>query len=134
MNEKAEQLKARTAAFAKSIVNLCSKVSVTDASRIITRQLISAATSAAANYRAACRPRSRREFVAKIGVAREEADEAHGWLLMLVQINALTENDAAAAIKEADELTAILNASFHTAKRRLQHEARQRLTKSRITK
>jgi four helix bundle protein len=119
MNEKAEQLKARTAAFAKSVVTLCDKVVVTDASRVITNQLIDAATSAAANYRAACRPRSRREFVAKIGIALEEADEALGWLQMLVALKALTQQDAEWAINEADEITAILNASYHTAKRRL---------------
>jgi four helix bundle protein len=105
MNEKAEQLKARTAAFARTVADLCSKATVTDASRIITCQLIAAATSVAANYRAACRPRSRREFIAKIGVVREEADEAH----------------------------AIFDSSFHTAKRRFQQAAGQRITKSRIT-
>jgi four helix bundle protein len=80
-------------------------------------QLIDAATSVAANYRAACRARSRAEFIAKIGLVREEADEAHGWLCMLVNIGAVKES-AAPHIKEANELTAIFSASYLTARRR----------------
>jgi four helix bundle protein len=117
MNQKAEELKARTAAFARAVIALCEKVPDRPAARRIVAQLLDSATSVAANYRATCRARSRAEFVAKMGVVVEEADESYAWLKMLVDINAVQESDAAALIKEADELTAIFNASQKTPKR-----------------
>jgi four helix bundle protein len=118
MNQKAQALKARTAAFAKSIIDICERIDSSQASRIMTGQLIEAATSVAMNYRAACRARSRAEFVAKIGVVREEADESQGWLELLVETRRIRKEDAEAAISEADELTAIFNSSYMTAKNR----------------
>ncbi len=117
MNTKAEALQERTAAFAVAIIRLCETIRDSMATRTIKSQLIDAATSVAANYRAACRARSRAEFIAKIGLVREEADEAHGWLCMLVNIGAVKES-AAPHIKEANELTAIFSASYLTARRR----------------
>jgi four helix bundle protein len=117
VNQQAEELKRRTAAFAKLVIELCEKVPKTQAGFRISGQLIDAVTSVAANYRAACRARSRREFAAKIGVVVEEADETYGWLALLVQTNLLTREVAQPAIDEADELTAIFSASFKTASR-----------------
>jgi four helix bundle protein len=117
LNTKAEALQERTAAFAVAIIRLCETIRDSMATRTIKSQLIDAATSVAANYRAACRARSRAEFIAKIGLVREEADEAHGWLCMLVNIGAVKES-AAPHIKEANELTAIFSASYLTARRR----------------
>ena len=119
MNSKAEQLKARTAAFARGVIELCDHAANTQAARKITGQLIDAASSVAANYRAACRARSQAEFVAKMAIVREEADESEGWLAMLVDIKALSATDAEPYLKEASELTAIANSSYKTAKRRL---------------
>jgi four helix bundle protein len=117
LNTKAEALQERTAAFAVAIIRLCETIRDSMATRTIKSQLIDAATSVAANYRAACRARSRAEFIAKIGLVREEADEAHGWLCMLVNIGAVKES-AAPHIKEANELTNIFSASYLTARRR----------------
>lgn len=117
MNQQAEALKARTAAFATAIIDLCSNVPQTQAGRRMTGQLIDAATSLSSNYRAACRGRSRAEFIAKIGTATEEADECCGWLELLVQNQLLTKEQAESALKEAYELTAILTASQKTARR-----------------
>jgi four helix bundle protein len=118
MNPKAEALQERAAAFAVAVVRLCEAIPDTQATRTIKGQLIDAATSVAANYRATCRGRSKAEFIAKMGLVREEADEAYGWLVMLVKIGAVKEDDARELIREAWELTAIFNASFATAKRR----------------
>jgi four helix bundle protein len=121
MNHKAEELKARTAAFARAVIALCEKLPDRPAVRRIVPQLLDAATSVASNYRATCRARSRAEFIAKMGVVVEEADESYAWLKMLVDINAIPASDAAdaaALVKEADELTAIFNASQKTAKGR----------------
>jgi four helix bundle protein len=119
MNSKAEELKKRTAAFATAIIELCSQMPQTQAGRRISGQLIDAATSLAANYRAACRARSRAEFVAKIGTATEEADECCGWLELAVSNRLLSKELAAAPLQEANELTAILTASRTTAKRNI---------------
>jgi four helix bundle protein len=119
VNHRAEELKRRTAAFAKVVIALCEKVPKTQAGVRITGQLIDAVTSVAANYRAACRARSRREFAAKIGVVVEEADETYGWLALLVQTSLLPNEVAQSAINEADELTAIFSASYRTASRPL---------------
>ena len=123
MNPKADELKVRTAAFAKAVIALCEAAANTQAARRITAQLIDAATSVAANYRAACRARSRAEFVSKMAIVREEADESEGWITMLVDIKALPIDAAEPCRKEASELTAIANASYLTAKRR--HDRRR---------
>ena len=118
MNRKAEALKKRIALFATAIIELCHRVPKNQEGQTITRQLIEAATATNANYRAACRARTRPEFVAKIGVAREEADECCGWLELLVSSRLLTAAEAQHELDEANQLTAILTASMLTAKRR----------------
>jgi four helix bundle protein len=118
MNAKAEEFKARAKTFATAIVELCGRVQKTQAGATMTQQLIEAATALHANYRAACRARSRREFIAKVGIAREEADECAGWLELLVSTRLLTPEEVGKLLTEANELTAILTASMVTAKRR----------------
>jgi four helix bundle protein len=82
-------------------------------------QLKASSTSAAANHRAARKARSRREFVAKLGVAQEEADEAVFWLEHLTGTGSVPEPDAAPLLQEAREVAAILTRSFTTARDRL---------------
>jgi four helix bundle protein len=72
--------------------------------------LVRAATSVGANYRAACRARSRAEFAAKLGIALEEADESLYWLELILEGKLVTESKLVLLLKEADELTAILAA------------------------
>jgi four helix bundle protein len=76
----AETLKARTFEFAAAVYRVCATAPETNGAGIIRIQLIKASASVAANYRAACRGRSRPEFIAKLGVAIEEADESLFWL------------------------------------------------------
>jgi four helix bundle protein len=118
VNRKTRDMIDRTAAFADSVLTLAKKISDADAPRKMRGQLIDAATSVAANYRAACRARTRAEFIAKIGIVREEADESQCWLEMLLRNGYVTKEDAAPLIREAGEITAIANASFRTAKGR----------------
>ena len=80
----------------------------TAAGRAISSQLVRAATSVGANYRSACRARSRAEFAAKLGVAVEEADESLYWLELVRDADLLPENKLSLLLKEADELTVIL--------------------------
>lgn len=82
-------------------------------------QLLRCGTSVAANYRAVCRARSRAEFLAKLGIVIEEADESEFWLEMLSEAGLLPEKRLCDLNSEANQLVAILNASRTTAKKGL---------------
>ena len=111
-----EQLKARTKRFALEIIALVSKLPRTLVAEIIARQLVRCATSVGANYRAACRGRSRAEFAAKISIVLEEADETLYWLEILHDSGVFTEKSVLEVMKEAGELIAIFAASHKTAR------------------
>jgi four helix bundle protein len=80
------------------------------------KQLLRCGTSVAANYRAVCRARSRSEFIARIGVVAEEADESVLWLELLQDTGILSSKQLEEILKEARELSAIFSASQKTAK------------------
>ena len=86
--------------------------------RAIARQLVRSGTSVAANHRAACRARSRKEFIAKIGVVVEEADETQVWLDLLDASGLVRAESLRELAQEARELPAIFTASFDTARAR----------------
>jgi len=113
---KAEMLE-RTKAFALRILKLVDHLPNTISGRAVGNQLIRSATSVGANYRAACRGRSRAEFAAKIGTVAEEADESLYWLGLVSDGRLLSEAKVAALLKEADELTAIFTAARRTSTR-----------------
>ena len=83
MAVQAEELKARTMQFAIRIVRVFKGLPRGDEARIIGKQLLRSGTSVAANYRAVCRSRSRAEFISKMSVVVEEADETVFWLELL---------------------------------------------------
>lgn len=85
---------------------------------VLGKQLLRSGTSVAANYRAACRARSRSEFIARIGIVAEEADESVLWIELLVDAEITKKELLSALLAEAKELTAIFTASRETAKRR----------------
>jgi len=86
MTSQSEVLRKRTKAFAIRIVNLFKSLPRTEEARVIGKQLLRSGTSVAANYRAVCRSRSKAEFVAKIGIVVEEADETVFWLELLSDV------------------------------------------------
>ena len=108
-------LKSRTKQFALRVMKLVDALPRTIQDRAIANQIIRSATSVAANYRAACRARSRAEFIAKIGVVEEEADETSFWLELIVDSALLTEARIRPLLAEADELVAIMAASRKSA-------------------
>lgn len=116
MSFKHEDLKARTKAFAIRIVKLVRMLPKTEDARIMGRQLLRAGTGVAANYRAVCRARSKAEFIAKVGVVVEEADESVFWLEMLVETDLVSAKKMEDLLKEANELLAIFAASQRTAR------------------
>jgi len=113
----ARDLQQRAETFAIEVVKICGRLPSTPEARNIRDQLGRSATGLAANYRATCRARSRAEFVAKLGVVVEEADESHMWLAMLIRLQFMTGAEIERLCREADELTAIFVASRRTASR-----------------
>ena len=127
MNPKAVELQARTQRFATAVIRFCERLGKDVATQKIVGQLLDSSGSTDSNYRATCRARSPDEFIAKIGVAAEEADESKGWLQLLVASDLAGIQDTRDLIQEADALTAIFVASRKTAQR---HKAeRERLQK-----
>lgn len=105
-------------AFAVETVNFCKPFWLKPETRFIADQLCRSATSTASNYRIACRARSKREFVSKLGIALEEAAESVGWFEIIDGARFADPRLTAPLIREARELVAILAASRITAMRR----------------
>lgn len=116
------QLKARTKAFALRVITLVDALPNKRSAEVIGRQLQRSATSVGANYRSACRGRSRKEFVAKLGIVEEEADESGYWIELLAESGLISGKRVADLTREADELTAIMVASIKTARAKAKTE------------
>jgi len=114
MDKKA--LKDRTKQFALRVMRLVDALPNTISGRAIANQLVRSGTSVGANYRAACRGRSKAEFIAKLGVVIEEVDECEYWLELTIDGNLLQKNKVESLRQEAHELAAIFVASVRTAK------------------
>jgi four helix bundle protein len=119
-DERATALKRRTKDFAVGVLLACRKFPRSQDGTVVAKQLIRSATSVAANYRAACRSRSAAEFVAKIGLVAEEADESEFWLELAIDAKLSSAEKVNALLREAGELTAIFTALRSTAKRNLE--------------
>ena len=117
VNEKAAALRERTHTFFIRTIRYAESLPCTLAADRISRQLLDAAGGTDSNYRAACRSRSAKEFIARVAVAAEEADECVGWLRALLGARIGDSREATALMEEARELTAIFSASEKTARR-----------------
>jgi four helix bundle protein len=117
----AEELKNRTKLFALRVIKLVDSLPKTPAGRTIGNQLIRAGTSVGANYRAVCRARSRAEFLSKLGIVIEEADESAFWLELIIEAKLLKRALVDVLLNEANELLRILVASRQTAKHNQKH-------------
>ena len=111
MDERTQQLLERTKSFALRIIRLFRSLPRTPEVQIIGKQLLRSGTSIGANYRSACRARSRAEFAAKIGVVLEEADETVYWLELLIETGSIKKERLEGLVQEARELVAIFTAS-----------------------
>src|SRR5467141_4009484 len=109
-------LKKRTKAFALRILKLVDALPKTTAGRALASQIVRSGTSVAANYRAACRARSTADFIAKMGIVEEEADETLFWLELLEESQLVPASKLTAIKQEANELIAITVASIKTAR------------------
>jgi four helix bundle protein len=113
-----EQLRNRTKRFALRVLKMFRALPKTEEARVVGRQILRSGTSVGANYRAVCRARSRREFISKMNVVVEEADETIFWFEILVEGEIVAERKLSALMKEGEELLAIFAASLRTAKSR----------------
>ncbi len=113
MNE--QELKQRTKTFALRVIKIVGALPDNLTERTIRNQLIRSGTSVGANYRSACRGRSKSEFVAKLGIVVEEADESMFWLELIIERKFLAKRLVEPLLKAANELTAIMVASRKSA-------------------
>jgi len=112
----AEELKKRTKQFGLRVIKLTEALPSAKAANVIGNQLLRSGTSVGANYRSACRARSKPDFISKASIAIEEADESLYWMEMLVEAEIMPKEKLLALMKEANEIVAILTASVKTAR------------------
>jgi four helix bundle protein len=111
-------LKQRTKQFALRIIRLAGTLPETQEGRIIKGQLLRCGTSVGANYRSARRARSTADFINKMGIVEEEADETMYWMELIVESGLMKEKSISELYKEADEIVSMVVASINTARNR----------------
>jgi four helix bundle protein len=114
---KHQNLQIRTKQFALQVIKCSEGLPKDDTSKILGRQLLRSGTSVGANYRAACRAKSKPAFISKMGDVLEESDESGYWVELLLDSGKVDEQTAAPLLTEANELVAIAISSINTAKR-----------------
>jgi four helix bundle protein len=112
-----EELKERMKRFGLTIIRLAEKMPTGRAATVVSNQMVRAGTSVGANYRSACRARSRADFIAKMGIVEEELDETLYWLEVSCEAEFLLRADVDGVMQEGNELLAIAVASIRTARR-----------------
>lgn len=118
-----QALKDRTKSFALRVIILVDSLPNAKAARVIGDQLLRSGTSVGANYRAACRARSKADFVSKIGIVEEEADESAYWIELLMESGKMKSTLLIPLYREAMELPTIMSSSRKTAQRGLKKAA-----------
>ncbi len=113
---KVEDFKRRTKEFALRIIRLVESLPNTRTANTIGNQLIRCGTSVGANYRAACRARSEADFIAKMGIVEEEADESMFWMELLIEAGIIKRELLDGLLKEADEIIAMTVSSINTTR------------------
>jgi four helix bundle protein len=113
---KSEEMKARTRAFALRVIRLAESLPNTPTAKVIRNQMLRCGPSVGANYRAACRAKSRPDFVSKMGTVEEEADETIYWMELLIDAEIVKRARIADLLDEADQILSIVISSIKTAK------------------
>ena len=118
MANSPEEFKQRTKQFALRVIRLVDSLPGKRSTDVIGKQLLRSATSVGANYRAACRGRSNAEFLAKLGIVEEEADESAFWMELLIESEVVKESLLGGLLQEANEIVAMVVSSIKTARNR----------------
>ena len=122
-----DDLKQRTKQFALRVLKLIDALPKSRAGGIVAGQLGRCGTSVGANYRAACRARSKKEFVAKIGIVEEESDESAYWMEVIIEAAMLPARVVRPLHDEAIQILKIMVASGKSARESLKRIARSRV-------
>lgn len=115
----------RTQEFALRVTRVFTALPKDPVSQVMGKQLLRAGTSVGANYRSACRGKSPKDFIAKMAIVEEEADESAYWMELMIKAGVAPSDNLAPLLREAHELTAIAVASKKTARARL-HDRTER--------
>jgi len=115
-------MKLRTKQFALRVMKLVDALPKSTSGRVIANQLCRSGTSVAANYRAACRGRSKAEFISKLGNVEEEADESGLWMELIVEGELLAKGKVLPLHDEAMQLATMMMASRITASRQIKNQ------------
>ena len=110
------EYRERTKAFALRIIKLYQFLLTNKAAKILANQLLRSGTSVGANFRAACRARSKAEYISKLNIALEEADESCYWMELLIESGMVPEKKLLPLLTESTELTKVFFASIKTAR------------------
>lgn len=109
-----QEMKSRTKQIAIRVINLTESLPDTNSAQIIGKQLLRSATSVGANYRTACRGKSTADFLYKLSIVEEEADESLYWLELLIESKIVSENRLLPLMKDISEIVAIIVSSTKT--------------------
>jgi four helix bundle protein len=126
MDNIGEELRQRTFRYALRAIAFCRKLTDTWEGREIARQLLRAGMGTASNYWSACRGRSDGEFIAKLGVAEDEAAESVMWLMLVAQSGIRDNAETKSLLAEGLEITAILSKSHKTARENRRRKKNQK--------
>jgi four helix bundle protein len=118
MSVNPDVLKNRTKAFAIEIVKLVDQLPQKATSQILGKQLLRCGTSVGANYRVVCRAKSRADFISKMMIVEEEADESVYWMELLSEVDLIPRKRVISLIEEANQIVAIAVSSINTARKR----------------
>jgi len=113
-----KDLKERTKMFALKVIKVVEMLPRGRIADILGRQLIKAGTSVGANYRASCRAKSTADFISKMGIVEEEADESIYWMELLIEAGLVRQVDLIPLLDEADQILAMTVSSIRTARKR----------------
>jgi four helix bundle protein len=134
MSDIADELRQRTLRYALRILAFCRQLPDTWDAREIGRQLLRAGMGVAGNYWSACRGRSDREFIARLGVAVDETEESVLWLTAIRQSGIRDDIETKDLLAEGREMRAILSKSHKTARENRRRKAREAKTRNQLTK
>ncbi|MGE5264087.1 MAG: four helix bundle protein [Acidobacteriota bacterium] len=118
-----EELKKRTKQFALRSIQLCNNLPTNRSGHIVANQLIRCSTSVGSNYRSACRARPSADFVSKMGITLEEADESVYWMEIIVESGMQSAKQVAPLLQEGNELVAIFVSSLNTAQKKMKQRS-----------
>jgi len=114
--EMKREMKRRTKEFALRVIRLVQALPRGQMADILGKQLLRSGTSVGANHRAACRAKSRADFISKMGIVEEEADESMYWMELLIESGLVQHDRVADLLNEADQLVAMTVSSIQTAR------------------